>query len=151
MFCRSCTCNPASELLLISHQSKKCWQFADMTSSSICFDVDVFLLSSLVTGPSFISILLLVLIFLDKWLTRNPESEIPPSEFYPISGDWGKLEIPKLEMSLIKCYWILQNSRGRSFTISKLLRENQQGVKLIPPPRLGLRSYIHAAFGCKFI
>ena len=36
-------------------------QFADMTSSSDFFDVDPFLLSSLVTGPSFMSMSLLVL------------------------------------------------------------------------------------------
>ena len=36
-------------------------QFADTTSSSIFFDVVLFLLSSLVTGPSFMSISSLVL------------------------------------------------------------------------------------------
>ena len=36
-------------------------QFGDMASSSNIFDVAVFLLSSLVTGPSFMSILLMVL------------------------------------------------------------------------------------------
>ena len=54
-------------------------------------------------------------------------SEIPPSEFYPISGDWGKLEISNLAiLFLIKYYWMLQNVKVTAFTISELLRENQQ-------------------------
>ena len=36
-------------------------QFADMTSSSSFFDVAVFLLSGLVTGPSFMAISLLAI------------------------------------------------------------------------------------------
>ena len=44
-----------------------------------------------------------MIIFFYKGLTKNPE--IPPSEFRPISGDSGELEIPNLErMSLMKCY-----------------------------------------------
>ena len=37
---------------------------------------------------------------------------------------------------------MLQNARVIAFTISELLKENQQGVKLSPSPspRLGLRS-----------
>ena len=63
--------------------------------------------------------------------------KIPPSEFCPISGDWGMLEIPNLVgMFLMKCYWMLQNVRVTSFSISELLRENQQ--RGIPSPRLGL-------------
>ena len=42
-------------------------------------------------------------IFFYKGLTRNWKSEIPPSEFFPISGDWGQLWIPNLaQMSLIE-------------------------------------------------
>ena len=51
-----------------------------------------------------------------------------PSEFCPISGDWGELWIPNLAwMSLIECYWMLQNSRVTAFTVFELLRENQLG------------------------
>ena len=106
-------------------------QFSDMTSSSIFFDVVLFLLSSLVTGPSFMSILSLVWNydnFFYKGLTRNSEIEIPPSEFCPISADWGKLWIPNLAwMSLIERYWMLQNSRVTAFSVLELLRENQLG------------------------
>ena len=66
-------------------------------------------------------------IFFYKGLTRYPEAEIPPSEFCPISGDWGELGIPNLvQKSLMKCFWMLQNGRVTAFTVSELLRENQQ-------------------------
>ena len=61
----------------------------------------------------------------------------PPSEFCPISGDWGMLQIPNLVgMFLMKCYWMLQNARVTAFSISDLLRGNQQ--RGIRSPRLGL-------------
>ena len=105
-------------------------QFLDMTSSSEFFNVVLFLLSILVTGPSLMSISSLVLELWQLSFVRDwPEirkSEIPPSEFCPISGDWDKLWIPNLaRMSLIECYWMLQNSRVTAFTIFEFLRENQ--------------------------
>ena len=106
---------------------------------SVCQHDPVFLLSSLVTGPCFISISLLVLelrqfSFIRVWSVIW-KSEIPPSEFCPISGDWGELGIPNLaRMSLIKWYWMLQNARVTAFTGSKL-RENQQEGGLPPSPR----------------
>ena len=105
-------------------------QFSDMTSKSNFFDVVLFLFSISVTGSSFMSISSLIL---EKFPFRRdwPEirkSEIPPSEFCPISGDWSELWIPHLAwMSLIECYWILQNSRVTAFTVFELLREIQQG------------------------
>ena len=113
-------------------------QISDMTSSSIFFDVVLFFLSSLVTGSSFISISSLVLELSQVSFTRAwPEiqnSEIPPSEFFPISGDWPEKRLPNLaKMSLIECYEKLQNARPTAFTISELLREKQLrggGVKL---------------------
>ena len=113
-------------------------QFSDMTSTSNFFDVVLFLLSSLVTGPSFMSISSLVLELWQFSFIRDwPEilkSEIPLSEFFSKSGDWGELWIPNLaQMSLIECYWMLQNSRVIAFTVFELLRENQLGVKSPPP------------------
>ena len=105
-------------------------QFSDMMSSSNFFDVVLFLLSSLVTGPSFMSISSLVLelwqfSFIRDW-PEIRKSEIPPSGFCPISGDWCELWITNLaRMSLIECYWMLQNSRVTAFTVLELLRENQ--------------------------
>ena len=112
-------------------------QFADTTSSPNFFDIVLFLLLSLVTGPSFMSISSLVLELWQFSLIRDwPEirkSEIPISEFYPISEDWNELEIPNLaQMSLMKCYWLLQNSRVTTLSVSELLWESQQGVKLHP-------------------
>ena len=121
-----------------------------MKSSPIFFDLVSFLLSSLVTDPSFMSISSLVLELWQLLLIRNlPEirkSEKSPSEFCPISGDWDEWRIPNLARTfLIKCYWILRNTRVTAFTISELLQENQNGVKLLPhPPRLGLRDIQHS-------
>ena len=105
-------------------------QFFDMTSTSKIFEVFLFLLSSLVTGTSFISVSSVVLELWQFSFIRNwPEirkSETPPSEFCPISGDWDKLWVPNLaRMSLMECYWMLQNSRVAAFTVFDLLRENQ--------------------------
>ena len=85
----------------------------------------LFLLQSLVTGPSFMPLSSLVLElrqfpFIKDW----PEIwklEIHPSEFCLISGDWGELGIPNLaRTSLIKCYWMLQNARVTWLRMSKL-------------------------------
>ena len=104
-------------------------QFSDMTSTSNILNVVLFLLSSLVTGQSIISISSLVLELWQFSFTRDwPEirkSEIHPSEFCPISKDWGKLWIPNLaRMSLIECYWMLQNAMVTALTVFELLREN---------------------------
>ena len=93
------------------------------------FDVVLFLLSSLVTDPSFMSISSLVrelwsFSFIRDW------PEIRKSEItvwiFPISRDWGKLWIPNLaRMSVTECYWMLQNSRVTTFIVFELLRESQ--------------------------
>ena len=65
-------------------------QLVDITSLSIFFEVSVFLLSGLGTGPSFISLLWLVLelwvIFVYKWLTRNPK--IANTPFLVLPNIW---------------------------------------------------------------
>ena len=121
----------ASGLLRIGHIFEK-WQWRHNLPTwlygHIFFDV---ILSSLVTGPSFMSISSL---FLEFWrfsfIKDWPETwklEILLSEFYPISGDWGKLGMPNLaRMFLMKCYWILQVAKVKSFTFTELLRKNQQ-------------------------
>ena len=82
--------------------------------------------------------------FIRDW-SEIRKSEIPTSEFFPISGEWGELWIPNLaRMSLIECYWMLQNSMVIAFTAFELLRENQLGgggLKLppLPQPKLGLK------------
>ena len=76
------------------------------------FDAAVFLLSLLVTCPSFMSISLLALELQQFSCIRDwPEIQklqIPSSEFWPISGDWVKLGIPNLAlMSSMKSHWML--------------------------------------------
>ena len=118
-------------------------QFADMTSSSNFFDVVVFFLSSLVTGPSFMSTSLLILelwqfFFMRDW-TKIRKSEIPPSEFCQISGNRGKLGITYLaRMFLMKCYWMLQNARVTAFTVSEI-RENQHQSKITSPTQIRVK------------
>ena len=64
-------------------------------------------------------------IFSYKGWPEIRKSEISLSEVCPIFEDCGELELPNLaHMSLIKCYWMLQNARTTAFTISELLREN---------------------------
>ena len=120
-------------------------QFPDMTSKSFFLRCFVFLVKfsylskfhvNIITGSEIITI------FFYKQLTRNPEIGNTPVWVLPISGDWGKLWIPYLaQMSPIKYYWMLQNSRVTALTVFELLRENQLGGdKITPPPRprLGL-------------
>ena len=110
-FYRLCIWNPASGLLQISHKSEK-WQWCQNLLTwhhhQKFYDVVLFLLSSLVTGPSFMSISSLVLQLWQFYFIRDwPEiqkSKIPPSKFCPISEDSGELGLPYLtQMSLIKC------------------------------------------------
>ena len=98
------------------------------------FDVALFLLLTLVTGPSFMSISSLVLelwqfSFIRDW-REIWKLKIPSSEFCPISGDWGKLQIPNLaqmsQLYMSQCY---------SFIVSELLRKNQHRGKITPPHR----------------
>ena len=103
----------------------------------IFFDVVLFFLSSLVTGPSFMPISSLVLELWQFSFIRDwPEiwrSEIPSSDFWLISEDWGEKGIPYLaQRSLIKCYWMLPNARVTAFTVSELLKENQNAGKITP-------------------
>ena len=80
------------------------------------FGVVLFLLSSLGTGPSFMSLSYLVLelwqfSFIRDW-PEIRKSEILPFEFSTIFEDWGELWIPKFaRMSLIERCWMLQNAR----------------------------------------
>ena len=92
----------------------------------------LFLLSSLVTGPGSMSISSLVPEFWQFPFIRDwpeiPKSQIPASEFCQISRDGGELWILNvIWMSLIECYWMLQNSRVTTFTVFELLREIQLG------------------------
>ena len=109
-------------------------QFFDMTSLSNFSKVVLFLLSSLVTVPSFKSISSLVLQLWQLW-PKTWKSEIPRPEFCLKSGDWDELWIASLtRMSLRACYWMIQNARVTANTVFELLRENQQGEGVELPP-----------------
>ena len=76
----------------------------------------------------------MIIFFIRDW----PEIwklEIPLSEFWLTSRDRGKLGIPNFaRMSLITCYWMLQNGTVAAFTVSELLRDNQQVGKITLTP-----------------
>ena len=78
--------------------------------------------------------------FIRDW-PEIQKSEVPPSAFCPISGDWGKLGMPHLaRMFLIKSYWILQNVTVTAFPVSKLLRgKDNKRVKLPHPTPTQIR------------
>ena len=106
-------------------------QFSNKTSTTFFFKIILFLLSSLVTGPSFMSIWSLVMELLQFRFIRDwakiRKSLIPPPELCSISGDWSELGISDLAQKfLIKRYWMLQNVKVVAFTVSELLKENQQ-------------------------
>ena len=100
--------------------------------NDVTIDVAVSFLSSLIFGSSFMLLSLLVLklwqfSYIKDW-TETPKSEITLFEFCLIPGDWGKLQMSNLtRISLMKCYWILKNTRVTALTVFTLLRENEQG------------------------
>ena len=143
-FCSFCVQNPASGLLQIGQKCEK-WRWRHNFRHDaivIFFCVVLFFLSSLLTGSSFMSISSLALELWQFSSIRDwpdiRKSELPPSEFCPISGDWGELWILNLKrMSLIQCYSILRISRVSSFCRFCQLGG---GGKIPPDPsRLGLR------------
>ena len=114
------------------------WSHRQIFLTLFCFSY-----KSLVTGPCFISISSLVLelwqfSFIRDW-REIQKSEIPSSEFCPISGDWSKLGISNLaRMFLRKCYWMLQNAKVTAFTVFELGKINTGdgggGGKITLPP-----------------
>ena len=118
-------------------------QFSDMTLSNF-FEIVLFLLSSLVTGPSFMSISSLALelwqfSFIRDWPEKRKYPRLSFTQYLETGSSYGY-------QICHECLWMLQNSRVTAFTVFELLRENQLGggVKLPPPPllRLGLISLL---------
>ena len=138
------------------------WQFADMTSSSNVFDGFLFFLSSLVTGPRFMSISSLVLevhvnnitgsgvmtIFFYKDWPEIRKSEIAPSEFCSIFGDWGELGIPNLAQMFFN-EMLLNSAKCQSYSFYHFWVNKVKptgGLKLPLPPRLGWKFEYHTSF-----
>ena len=123
-----CVWNPASRLLQIGHKLEK-WQWRHNLPT--CHHRQ----SSLVTGPSVMSISSLVLeLWQFSFIRHWPEiqkSDITLSGFCPISGDRRELGIPNLPQMLpnvAKC-------QGYSFNCFWLIKgKPTEGVKLLPPP-----------------
>ena len=118
-------------------------QFANMTSSPtfLCCRVSLVKFSywstfhvNIMTSSGIITILIY------KELTRNPEIGNTLSEFVEYL-EIGFIKDTTFGTNVsIKNYYMLQNVRITTFTISELLRENKQEVKLPPTPtRLGLK------------
>ena len=115
-------------------------QFPDMTSSPTVFDVALFLLPSLITGANFMSTSSLVLELRQSYFIRNwPEirkSEISPSEFCPIFGDWGESGIPNFGKNISnKMFLDAAKCQDYSFYRSWVIKGTHYGwVKLPPNP-----------------
>ena len=64
----------------------------------------------------------------------------PRLAFCSIYGGCDILGISYLpRISLIKCYWQLQNAKVRAFTVSELLRKNQHGEIKLPPTMIRVK------------
>ena len=100
---------PYCSKFVINWRNKNHISFPRWRHRQKCFDVVLFLLSSLFSGRSFVSISSLVLelwqfIFITDW-PEIRRSKVPPSQFFPISRDWDELRMANLAwMSVIKCY-----------------------------------------------
>ena len=146
--------NPASGLLRIGRKLKK-WQWRHKLLAcrhrQIVLTFFLFLLSSLLTAPSFMSISSQVLELWQFPFTRiSPEirkSEITPSEFCPISGDWSKLGIPNLGLTSLMKWWNvtewckmpgLQLLQFLSY-YGKTNRGEEEGISLPSPPPTQIR------------
>ena len=74
-------------------------------------------------------------LFISDWLEIQ-KSEMPPSEFPPISRDWGKLGIPNLaQMTNVSNKKLLNAAKYQGYYYGKT---NRIGVGKIPPNLLGL-------------
>ena len=136
-FYRLCVRNPAAELLQIGRKLEKYQRRHNLLTRphrQIFFSAVLFFLSNLVTGPSFMSMSSLALELWKIWqlsfIKDWPEiwkSEIPSHEFCPVSGDEADLWYQIwYECLLMKCCWMLKNTRVIAFTAILLLIENQQ-------------------------
>ena len=102
-------------------------------------DAVLFLFLSLVAGPRFMSILPLVLElwqfpFIRDW-SEIRKSQIPPSEFFPISRDWGEFGLPNLTRTSDKMLMNAAKCQGYSFYCFLFIKgTTNRGLKLPPPP-----------------
>ena len=120
-------------------------QSSDMMSSSFFLRCCVWIVKfryrpkfhvNIITGSTIMTI------FLGKGSTRNPDIGNTPVWFLP--NMWRLVyNSPNLaQMSLMKCYWMLENTRITAFTVSVLLKEPQLSGKTTPHPDWGYTNII---------
>ena len=108
-------------------------QLANMMSSSNFFDIAMlFFVKFNYWSKFYVNIMTssgVTTIFVYKGLTRDLEIWNTPIWVLPNIWRLGQVSDTKFGMNVSykKSYWILQNAGITAFTISELLRENQQG------------------------
>ena len=117
-------------------------QFYDMTSSPIFFDIGLFILSSLVTGPNFISIPVpgsgVMTIYICKGLTRNLEIGDTPVWVLPNIWRPGQVKDTKLVTDVSnKMLLNAAKCQGYSFYCVWIIKvkSTREGVKLPRPTK----------------
>ena len=140
-------------------------QFSDMMPSSDFSDVVVFLLSSLVTGPSFMSVLLVLItgtIFLYKRLTRNLEIGNTPTWVLPNISRLGQVWDTKFDTN-VSNEMLLNAAKCQDYSFYRLclIKGKPTGGLKLPPhthtqtPRLGLMPLVFSFFNihsfCLFV
>ena len=102
-----------------------------MKWSQFFFDFALFLLSGLVTGPSFIQYITgsgVMTFSFYNGLTRNPEIENTLVSVFPNIWRLGRVSNTIFGPNVSnEMDGMLQNVKVRAYIVSKLLRENQQG------------------------
>ena len=120
------------------------------------FDVVLFVLSGLVTGPSFMSISSLVLeLWQFYFIGIDQKSENRNTSTWVLSNIWrlGLVRVPNLvRMSIIKFYWMLQNAscsfcrfwviKGKPIVCVSGSRGGRGNLPPPPPPRFRLKRVI---------
>ena len=139
---------PASELLEISHKSKK-WQWRNNLLtwrqhhifwrcfvSLVTFSYSSKFHVNIITGSGVWQFSLI-----GDWPGIR-KLEITPSEFCPIPGDWSELGIPNLaRSSLIKYYWMLPNARVKvKFYFYWVIKGNPIGGVKLPPTQIRFKT-----------
>ena len=147
-FHRPCVWLPDCSKLAINRKNDNDVTVSQQDAVANFFDVNVFFLSSLVIGPSFMSISLLVLEIWQfsfyKGLARNLEVGNIPVWAFPKIWRLGWIRDTKFRTNVNECC----KMPVTSFTISELLKENQQGegVGKITSHSIVRRGYLSPLF-----
>ena len=134
-FYRLCVRNPASGLLQIGCKLKK-WQLRHNFPTwrhRQFFNVVLFFLSSLVTGPCFMKLGVMTISFY-KGLPRNLGIGNTPSEFFSISGDWDELGITNLARTSNKMLLNAAKCQGYSFYRFWVIKRKPTGGNITAHP-----------------